>query len=214
MRTIKPLDALMGTTRQKVLAQTHLHAERWWYLHELARTLSLRPSSIQRELKILVEAGILLRRQDGNRIYLKADPACPIFQEIRTMLVKTVGLVDLLKEALKPFRPKIRLAFVYGSIASSEERSTSDVDLMILGSARLAELAPALRDVELRIGRSVNSNLYAEAEFARKLKAGHNFLKNVVQGEKLFIIGNADDLAIVIGERTRQAPHDQSTRDL
>jgi DNA-binding transcriptional ArsR family regulator len=203
MRTIKPLDALIGTTRQKVLAQTHLHPDRWWYLHELARALGLRPSSIQRELKVLFEAGILLRRQDGNRIYLKADLACPIFHEIQTMLIKTVGLVDLLKEALEPFRPKIRLAFIYGSIASSEERSTSDVDLMILGSTRLAELAPALRDVERRIDRSVNATLYAEAEFVRKLKAGHSFLKNVANGEKLFIIGNADELAIAIGEWTR-----------
>jgi len=203
----------MGTTRQKVLAQTHIHPDRWWYLHELARALSLRPSSIQRDLKILVEAGILLRRRDGNRIYLKADPACPVFSEIRTMLIKTIGLVDLLKEALQPFQPKIRLAFVYGSIASSEERSTSDVDLMILGSAQLAELSPALRDVEGRVSRSVNPTLYAEDEFARKLKAGHNFLKNVMKGEKLFIIGSADDLAIAIGERTPQAPHHQSAGD-
>jgi predicted transcriptional regulator len=68
MRTINPLDAPLGTSRQKVLSRTHLQPERWWYLHELARSLNLRPSSIQRDAAILVAAGILIRRKDGNRV--------------------------------------------------------------------------------------------------------------------------------------------------
>lgn len=160
MRTKKPLDALIGTTRQKVLSRTHLQPERWWYLHELARSLNLRPSSIQRDAAILVAAGILLRREDGNRVYFKADPACPIFSEIRDLLIKTVALVDVLRNALKPFASRIRIAFVYGSMASSEERSTSDVDLMIISSFRLAEASAPLRGLEAQLGRSINPTVY------------------------------------------------------
>lgn len=209
MRTIKPLDALLTVNRQKVLSRTHLEPERWWYLHELARALAVRPSSIQREVATLVAAGILLRREDGNRVYLKADLNCPIFPEIRELLIKTVGFVDVLKDALEPVRSGIRVAFVYGSMASSEERSTSDVDLMIVGSARLAGIAMALRDVESRLGRSVNPTIYTAVEFARKLKTGANFLKTVRGGKKLFIIGNENELASTLGERAHQAPRDQ-----
>jgi predicted nucleotidyltransferase len=183
MRTIRPLDALLGSTRQRVLSQTHLQSGRWWYLHELARSLDLRPSSIQRELALLVAAGILTRRENGNRVYFKADTSCPIFPDIQNLLIKTVGLVDVLEDALKPLRSAIRMAFVYGSIASSLERSASDVDLMIIGSVRLADVAPILRKLEPRLGRSVNPTVYAPPEFAKKVKAGHNFLKNVA-GEK------------------------------
>ena len=206
MRTIKPLDALIGTTRQKVLSRTHLQPERWWYLHELARSLSLRPSSIQRDAAILVAAGILLRREDGNRVYFKADPACPIFSEIRDVLIKTVALVDVLRNALKAFAPRIRIAFVYGSMASSEERSSSDVDLMIIGSVRLAEAAAALRGLEAQLGRSINPTVYTPTEFAKKLETGNNFLKTVAAGKKLLIFGKEDDLADIVGERADQAP--------
>jgi DNA-binding transcriptional ArsR family regulator len=203
----------LGATRQKVLSQTHLQPERWFYLHELARALDLSASSIQRELAVLVAAGILARRQNGNRVYFKADTTCPVFADIQNLLIKTVGLVDVLKDALKPLHSAIQLAFVYGSIAASEERSTSDVDLMIIGSARLADVAPLFLNVELRLGRSVNPTVYAPYEFAKKLRAGHNFLKNVVAGRKLFIIGTENDLAELTGERTGKAAHDERSRD-
>jgi len=206
MRTIRPLDALLGTSRQKVLSRTHLQPERWWYLHELARSVNLRPSSIQRDAAILVAAGILIRRKDGNRVYFKADPACPIFSEIRDLLIKTVALVDILRKALQPFAPRMPIAFVYGSIASSEERSSSDVDLMIIGSVRLADVAAALRELEPQVGRSINPTVYSPTEFAKKLKTGNNFLKTVIAGKKLFIFGNGDDLGDVGSERARQAP--------
>jgi predicted nucleotidyltransferase len=208
MRTIKPLDALFGVTRQKVLSRTHLQPERWWYLHELARSLGLRPSSIQREVAALVAAGILSRRENGNRVYFKADTACPIFPDIQNLLIKTVALADVLKDALEPLRSSIQIAFIYGSIASSEERSASDVDLMIIGSARLSDLAPALRKVEPQLGRTVNPTMYEPREFVNKLKAGNNFLKNVAVGRKLFLLGTENDLAKLTGERTDKAAHD------
>src|ERR1700691_6011757 len=113
MSTGKPLDALLTATRQKVLAQTLGHPERWWYLHELARALRLRPSSIQRDLATLTAAGILSRRRNGNRVYFKADETCTIFPELRQLLLKTIGLIDVVKQALRPLSSKTQVAFVY-----------------------------------------------------------------------------------------------------
>jgi DNA-binding transcriptional ArsR family regulator len=197
MRTttsIRPLDALLGVTRQKILAQTYRRPERWWYLHELARSLRLRPSSLQRDLSILAAAGILLRRRQGNRVYYRANESLPIFPEIRQLLLKTIALADVLKEALGPLASKIQAAFIYGSVAASQERSTSDVDLFIVGDLRLAEVATALRGLDARLGRSVHPTVYTPAEFRSKRRRGHSFVKNVVEGKKLFLFGTDDDL--------------------
>src|SRR6266704_7113838 len=133
MRKSKAIDALFPRTRQAILAATLLHPERWWYLSDLARHLGVRPSSLQRELAALGDTGILRQRRDGNRLYFQPNPDCPFLAELQGLMLKTVGLIDVLCEALDPFTDRIDWAFVYGSMARSEELVSSDVDLMIIG---------------------------------------------------------------------------------
>jgi len=197
MRKSKPLDALFPKTRQAVLAATLLHPDRWWYLSDLAKHLGVRPSSLQRELKALVTASILNQRKDGNRVYFQANPDCPFLPELQGLLTKTVGVIDVLREVLASFAASLDWAFVYGSMARAEALATSDVDLMLIGEVGLAELTPALRRAEQRLGRPVNPSLDSRAEFVTKLRAGHHFLQTVLDGEKLFILGNPDELAAV-----------------
>ena len=189
------IDALFPKTRQAILATTMMRPDRWWYLSDLAKQLGRRPSSLQRELSALVRAGILRRRRDGNRVYFQADPDCPFRVELQGIMAKTAGLVDVLRGSLERLAKRIDWAFVYGSIARSEELSSSDVDLMVIGRVGLADLASALRDAERRLNRPVNPTVYARQEFAKKLKSGHHFLRTVLDGEKLFILGKADELA-------------------
>jgi DNA-binding transcriptional ArsR family regulator len=125
MRKSRALDALFPKTRQVILAATVLHPERWWYLSDLAKHLGVRPSSLQRELTSLVDAGVLRRRQDGNRVYFQAQPDCPFLPELQGLLVKTAGVVDTLREVLSPFAKRIDWAFVYGSMARAEELASS-----------------------------------------------------------------------------------------
>jgi len=103
-----------------------------------------------------VEAGIVARRQDGNRVYYQADRSCPLFQELSQILARAVGPVDVVRSALVPLGSRIELAFIYGSIAASEERSSSDVDLMVIGQVSLADLAVTLRLLEEQLGRNVH----------------------------------------------------------
>jgi DNA-binding transcriptional ArsR family regulator len=125
MRKSRALDALFPKTRQVILAATVLHPERWWYLSDLAKHLGVRPSSLQRELTSLVDAGVLRRRQDGNRVYFQAQPDCPFLPELQGLLVKTAGVVDTLREVLSPFAKRIDWAFVYGPMARAEELASS-----------------------------------------------------------------------------------------
>jgi len=210
MRKENPLDPLLTRPVQGVLAATLMHPEREWYLADLARHLDCAPSSLQRPLAGLVDAGILKRREDGNRVLYQADPRCPFHPELRGLVVKTVGLVDVLRKALEPLRKRIRLAFVFGSIASGEELSTSDVDLMVVGSVGYQHLHAALDKAEFELGRPVNPCLYTQTEFEKKLLERNQFVVSVVGGAKLGIIGEDSLLEHAAGSRTARPPPDES----
>jgi predicted nucleotidyltransferase len=198
------LDALLPRTRQHLLSAILLQPEHSWYLSELARRLHVPPSSLQRELSQLVQAGILTSRQDGNRVYFQADRSCPVFPELSQMLTKTVGLVDVVRSALTALKSRIDLAFIYGSIASGEERSSSDVDLMVVGRANLSDLAVILRSLEEQLGRSVNPSVYTNQEFLKRLGEQNHFLHSVLRTELLFVLGEADDLARFVERAANQ----------
>jgi DNA-binding transcriptional ArsR family regulator len=203
MRKHRPLDRLFPRTRQAILIATLLQPDRWWYLSDLAKHLGVRPSSLQRELAALTSAEILRQRRDGNRVYFQANPDCPFLAELQGLLVKTAGMVDALREALAPFTKRIDWAFVYGSVARAEELAASDVDLMVIGKIGLAELAPALRRAEKRLSRAVNPTLYSRVEFGTKLRARDHFLRSVLDGAKLFILGDSHELAAVTDQSSR-----------
>lgn len=207
MRKSTLTDALFPKTRQAILATTFMHPERWWYLSDLAKHLGVPPSSLQRELTRLVDAGILLRRQDGNRVYFQANTVCPVFPELHGIFVKTVGLVEILREAIAPFVDRIRLAFVYGSVARAAEHTASDIDLMIVGTIGLVDLAPILHTLEQRLARPINATIYTPGEWAAKINAGHHFLQTVLDNEKLFIIGTSDDVAATHAGAPHSASH-------
>lgn len=212
MRRSGIMDVLVSRTKQQLLAATLLQPQRRWYLLELARHLGVRPSSLQRDLKLLTEAGILTRYQNGNRVYFQADPACPIFPELAQILTKTVGIVDILKETLEPLRNRINVAFVYGSVAVSSERSSSDIDLMVIGDISLSEIAPVLRNAEQKLARAVNPTVYVLDEFRRRIARENHFLTSVLREEPLFVIGDQNDLAKLTAGAENKTPSDQPTR--
>jgi predicted nucleotidyltransferase len=124
----------------------------------------------------------------------------PIYRELRSIFAKTVGLIPTLRDVLRPFENKVVCAFVYGSVARHEERATSDVDLMVIGSVGLAELAPSLGKVEKRLGREVNVANYSVDEFRNKVAQGDHFLTTVLKGNRQFVKGDQRDLDAVAGK--------------
>jgi predicted nucleotidyltransferase len=202
------LDVILAKTKQQILAATVLQPDRSWYLLELARHLGLRPSSLQRELSQLTEVGILKRQRNGNRVYFQADTACPVFTELAQILFKTVGVVEALRKLLEPLHNQIDVAFVYGSVASSSERSTSDIDLIVVGSAPLSRIAPLLRDLERQVGRAINPRVYRREEFVRQIHDEKHFLKSVLRKKLLFIKGGQDDVEkLAASAKDKTAPH-------
>jgi DNA-binding transcriptional ArsR family regulator len=199
MRNTKPLDALLPKTRQGILAATLVQPQKAWFVSELARRMEVPSSSLQRELHDLTQAGILKSHRQGRMVYYQANTDSPVFSDLRGLLLKTVGLVDVLADALKPLASKLVLAFVYGSIASGQEQSDSDIDLMIVGSASPSALALPLRRAREVLGREINPTVYSTAEFAKKRAANDHFLAQVLTKPKLVVLGSGDELGKVAG---------------
>jgi predicted nucleotidyltransferase len=212
MRKKDLLDALFPRTRRAILTATLMDPAREWYLSDLARHIGVSPSSLQRELAGLVDAQILRRRVDGNRVYYRAEVDNPIFGDLRGLVLRTAGLTDVLAESLAGLRSRLAVAFVYGSVARGDESASSDVDLMVIGGVGLSELAPALKDAEARLLRPVNPAVYRAAEVVEKLRAGHHFLGTVLGGAKLFIVGGEEDLAAALGRAPRPAARHEPAR--
>jgi predicted nucleotidyltransferase len=194
MRTNTTLEALFPTIRGGVLSATLLQSDRWWFMTELARYLETTPSSLQRELESLVAVGLLLRRQDGRRIYFKANTTSPLFEDLRRLLDKTSGLVPALMSALTRLGDRIEVAFLYGSSARGEEHSASDIDLMIVGTLKQIDLLPSMRKLENRLHREVNVTLYSPSEFNNKLASQDHFLSTVLKGKIILLKGTLDEL--------------------
>jgi predicted nucleotidyltransferase len=200
MRNTSVLRALFPQVRRGVLAATLTQPDKWWYLSELAGRLGTGPSSLQRELSSLVACGILLRRREGTRAYFKAETKSPVFRELRQLFEKTAGLAAILEQMLRPFAGKIRCAYIYGSMARGQEGAASDVDLMVIGQAGLADLSPMLRRAEARLGREVNATVYSEEEFRERIRARDHFLAAVLRTRKHFVKGSQSDLDEMVGK--------------
>jgi predicted nucleotidyltransferase len=185
---------LFGAYRREVLALLLLHPEQSLHVREIARQTGKVPGTLLRELNQLADAGVLIRRPIGNQVHFQADPACPIYDELRSILKKTSGLADVLRQALEPLAGKVKAAFVYGSMARGDERAGSDVDLMVIGDARLGEVVRALAPAHEVLRREINPNVYRTAEFSEKLADSEPFLRRVMEDAKIYLVGGEDDL--------------------
>ncbi len=188
-------EALFPKIRRQLLAHFFLAQDRRHYFREITRLVNASPGAVQRELKTLVAVGILTTEKIGRQRYYWADPECMVYSELKAIVVKTFGVVDTVSSALSKLVDSIDFAFVYGSIASGQDTGKSDIDLMVIGKASFRSLAKALRETESLLSRPINPTLFSSEEFSRKIKEKNHFLQNVLNADKLMIIGTEDDLA-------------------
>lgn len=190
-------DALFGRSRRAILALLFGQSGHAFYLRQIAHLTGLAVGSVQRELANLVSAGIVERRPEGPQVYFRANEQSPIYPELVGLVTKTSAVAEPLRAALAPLAKKkmILIAFVYGSIATGKQRSSSDIDLMIIGRASLKELVPRLRRAQEQLGREINPTTYEPEEFRQRLVAGEHFLNRVIQTPRIMVIGSEDELA-------------------
>ena len=202
MSTIFKTDSLtatlFGKTRRAVLALLYSHVDELFYFRQIARTAGVGIGAAQRELKKLSEAGIIRRTLRGRQVYYQANPECPVYAELKSLVIKTVGVGDVLRAALVPLADRINVAFLFGSLVRGGECSSSDADVMVVGDVTFAEVVSVLGRAQETVRREINPLVYPPEEFRFKLAADHHFLKQVLKGPKSFLIGDEHELAKLV----------------
>ena len=206
-------NVLFGQIRGGVLALLYGWTDKAFYVREIARRVNASAGAVRRELEKLAAVDLIVRTSVGNLVFYQANQRHPIFPEMRALVNKTVGIFNTLGSALESLSNRVSVAFVYGSIARQEERAGSDVDLMIIGDIELDDVLVRLPEVETALSRAVNPTVYSIHEFKKKLKEGNHFLNAVLDGKKVFLIGNEDELREMAGVRMVKAGAQQRKRN-
>lgn len=188
-------DALFTKTQQRVLGVLFGQPERSFYANEIIGLAASGSGAVQRELARLEAAAIVTVRRQGNQKHYQANHDAPIFAELRGIVLKTLGVVDVLRAAMHALLPTIELAFVYGSLAKGSEHAGSDIDLMVIGAVPSnAALLEAVSPASAQLGRAVNPTLYTPDEFAQRVVDGKSFILRVLEQPKIFVKGSEHDV--------------------
>jgi len=189
-------DALFAKVQQRVLGVLFGNPGRSFYANEVIGLARSGTGAVQRELARLEAAGLVTAHRVGKQKHYQANPASPVFHELRALVLKTSGLADVLRDALTEVSDRIRAAFVFGSIAKGEDTATSDIDLMVIGEdLTYADLFGALEAASGQLGRKVAPTIYSPRELARRVKQDSAFVTRVLEQPKLWLIGGEGDLA-------------------
>lgn len=189
-------DALFSKVRQRVLGVLFGTPDRSFYTNEVIGLAQSGAGAVQRELAELAGAGLLTVRKQGNQKHFQANAASPVFAELRGLVLKTMGLADVLRAALAPLAPQIKLAFVFGSIAKQQDTAQSDVDLLVVSDTLgYGDVFAALEGASQTLGRTINPALYSAADFRTRLQGDNAFINRVMQQPKIWLIGQEESLS-------------------
>lgn len=199
-KTIQPAatslaDALFTSTQQRVLAYLFGQPERSFYATELIGLAGSGSGAVQRELARLAGSGLVTVKKVGNQKHYQANPAAPIYAELCGITMKTVGLAEPLRESLAPLAERIRVAFVFGSVAKGNDTAVSDIDVMVIADdLDYAEVFEAMQTAEVRLARTINPTVYKSRDWRRKHNDGNAFVTKVMAQPKIMLIGTEADL--------------------
>lgn len=198
-RASKPVgvaDALFTKVQQRVLAVLFGKPDRSFYANEVIELAGSGTGAVQRELARLEASGLVHVKRVGNQKHYQANAMSPVYAELRGLVLKTSGLVDVLRVALQPLAARIEVAFVYGSVARQQDTAGSDIDLMVISDTlTYAEIFAALEPAANQLARAVNPTVYTRREIDKRLRADNAFVKRVWSQPRLWVIGEAHELA-------------------
>lgn len=190
-------EALFTNTQQRVLGLLFGQPDRSFFANEVITLAGSGSGAVQRELARLEAAGLVTVQRIGNQKHFQANRASPIFEPLWKIIQSTVGLAGPLRAALTAHAPKIRAAFVYGSVAKNQDTAASDVDLMVISdSLSYADLFAALEVATTTIGRAVNPTVLSSKDVAKRIAARESFLTRVLAQPKIWLIGSEHDLGV------------------
>lgn len=196
------LETLLGSKlRVKALGWLFTHPDERYFVRQITNLLGEDSTNMSRELARLEKTGILVSTTEGKQKYYQANRKSPIFNELHGLVVKTAGVADVLRLALAPSGGQIKVAFIFGSIAVGTEERASDIDMMVIGKTTFSEIVSLISPAQKTLGREINPVVYPVSEFKQKIQENHHFLRTVLEGDKIFLVGDQGELARLVGKR-------------
>ena len=187
--------ALFSSVQLRVLSLLFARPDKEFQLTELIKLARSGRGAVQRELEKLSKAGIVEVSSRENRKTYRANRLSPIFDELHGLIIKTVGLLEPIRNALRKFRSDVTVAFVYGSVAKGTDTARSDIDLTIIGTdLDYPSIYAALQKVETILHRPVNPNLITVDEWKRRINEDNSFVTAILRQPKLFVVGSEREL--------------------
>jgi predicted nucleotidyltransferase len=189
-------NALFSKVQQRVLALIFGHPERSFYTSEIVRKVGSGVGAVERELSKLERSGLVSIERIGNQKHYRANQAAPIFEDLRGLVERTVGLIEPIKKSFEPYANAIKSAFVYGSVANEADTAYSDVDLMVIGDdLDYSDLYTAAQNVESKLRRKVHPLFLSSDSWQRKTSEKGSVFSKISHSPKIFVIGNEEDLS-------------------
>ena len=202
-----PLRVLLGDYHIRLLSLLLLRPGEDFHLRQIERLAGVPVGTARRELLRFQTAGVVSVKRVGNQVRYQADRRCVVFEELASMLRKTVGMADVLREALAPLAAEIELAFIFGSVAQGKEGPFSDIDVMIVGTVSFDAVVAAVQAPQERLGRPINPVILRPGEFRTRLKTGDGFAGRVSGEPRIMLFGELDESRKPSQDRPAQAAH-------
>lgn len=191
---------LSSRARVEILKLFLFNPENRYYQRQISNLTGQSIRAVQREVKKMEEIGLIKKNEEGNRIYYKINRESPIFEELKRIFFKTIGIAEVLRRELKD-EEFVKVAFIYGSYAKDEEDLTSDIDLMVIGDISSRKLSSILSKPKNELGREINYVVFDVGDFRNKVNNEEHFLNTVLNEEKIFLVGDEDELRRIIEGR-------------
>lgn len=185
---------LFKSKARSVIFQLYFtNTERSYYLRQLERIFGIPVSILRKELIRLEEEGVFLSEKKGNLLYYHLNTSYPLFEELKSIVRKTIGVEGLLRDAITEIEG-VDKAFIYGSFAKGKEKATSDIDLCVIGDVDEDQLIEKINTIETSINREINYTLFAPKEFKKRIRDKDGFVLDLINGNKIMLKGKEDDL--------------------
>lgn len=137
------LDSLITSkTRMKLLLKFFSNSSNRAYLRSLAQEMGESTNSVRIELNRFTEAGLLESEQSGNTIVYKANTANPFYKELNRLVMKYMGLDQLVKTVVERVG-NLYLAYIVGDYANGIDSGT--INLVLVGDHLDLTYAESLR---------------------------------------------------------------------
>ena len=188
---INLLDLTKSKLRRKILQYFFTNPEQESYLREIARKFQEDPSNLSKEMTRLEKEDIFVSSFKGKQKYYKLNKSHPLFNELKSIIFKTIGVKGRLENIVNEVKGIIS-AFIYGSYAKNTENSASDIDLFIIidkKKFRENEFFPYIHQLEYQLSREINYTYYSMEEWREKVANNESFIINIIKEPKIILKG-------------------------